>query len=133
MKKEEAKNLIREYLTLKKKTDEVQEKLRAIRISFGKTTDLALLIDKEATLLEELRGLRKGPEGVEGLLYSYRSIDFIRSVIRCTLDLEKEYGKDPYYQNFLSYLIGIVRHFEEFEADRRKYGNLILLPHEELE
>ena len=77
--------------------------------------------------------LRRSFEAVEGLLYGYRSRRFIRSVISCAVDLEGEYGKDTYYQDFLSHLISIVRHFEEFGADRRKYGNLIMLPDEEVE
>ena len=133
MKKEEVKNLARDYLALRKKIDHLQEELRAIRDSFAKTADLAVLINKEGPLLEELVGLRKRFEGVEGLLYGYRSKDFIRSVIFCVVDLEGEYEKDRHYQNFLAYLISILRHFEEFDADRRKYGNLIALPDEEID
>jgi len=54
-------------------------------------------------------------------------------VISCVVDLEGDYEKDPYYQTFLSDLISIVRHFEEFDADRRKFGNLIMLPDEEID
>ena len=133
MKKEEVNKFVREYLALKKKIDHIQGELRGIRDSFTKTGDLAVLINKEGPLLEELMGLRRSLDGVEGLLYSYRSKHFIRSVIPCAVDLEGEYGKDTYYQNFLSHLISIVRHFEEFDADRRKYGNLIQLPDEEIE
>ena len=133
MRKEEVNNLIREYLALKKNIDHIQGELRGIRDSFTKTGDLAVLINKEGPLLEELMGLKRSFEGVEGLLYSYRSKHFIRSVISCAVDLEGEYGKDTYYQDFLSHLISIVRHFEEFDADRRKYGNLIVLPDEEVE
>ena len=132
MRKEEVNNLIREYLALKKNIDHIQGELRGIRDSFTKTGDLAVLINKEGPLLEELMGLKRSFEGVEGLLYSYRSKHFIRSVISCAVDLEGEYGKDTYYQDFLSHLISIVRHFEEFDADRRKYGNLIQLPDEEI-
>jgi hypothetical protein len=133
MKKDEVDNLVREDLTLRKKIDHLQEELRGIRDSFTKTGDLAVLINKEGPLLKEVMGLRRSLEGVEGLLYSYRSKNFIRSVISCTVDLEGEYGKDTYYQDFLSHLISIVRHFEEFDADRRKYGNLIVLPEEQIE
>ena len=133
MTKEDVHNLIREYLTLRKKMDHVQEGLKAIRDSFTKTGDLAVLINKEGPLVEELMGLRRSFEGIEGLLYSYRSERFIRSVISCAVDLEAEYEKDMHYQNFLSHLISIVRHFEEFDADRRKYGNLIVLPEEQIE
>ena len=125
-------NLVTEYLTLRKKIDHLQEELRGIRDSFTKTGDLAVLINREGPLLEELMGLRRSLEGVEGLLYSYRSKHFIRSVISCAVDLGGEYGTDAYYQDFLSHLISIVRHFEEFDADRRKYGNLIQLPDEEI-
>jgi len=133
MKKEELNSLLREYLALKKQKDQLQEELRAIRDSFGKTADLAVLINSEGPLLEELMEIRRRFEGVEGLLYGYRSRDFIRSMISCVVDLEGEYNGDPYYHDFLTYLISIVRHFEEFDADRRKFGNLILLPHEEIE
>ena len=133
MKKDEVDNLVREDLTLRKKIDHLQEELRGIRDSFTKTGDLAVLINKEGPLLKEVMGLRRSLEGVEGLLYSYRSKNFIRSVISCAVDLEGEYGKDTYYQDFLSHLISIVRHFEEFDADRRKYGNLIVLPEEQIE
>ena len=133
MKKEEVNNLIREYLALKKNIDHIQGELRGIRDSFTKTVDLAVLINKEGPLLEELMRLRRSFEAVEGLLYGYRSRRFIRSVISCVVDLEEEYGKDRYYQNLLSHLISIVRHFEEFGADRRKYGNLIVLPEEQIE
>ena len=133
MKKEEVKNLVREYLVLRKKIDHLQEELRGIRNRFGKTVDLAVLLNKESPILEELMGLRKRIEGVEGLLYAYRSKDFIRSVVSCVVDLEVEYKKDKYYHNFLASLIGILRQFEEFDADRRKYGNLILLPEEKVE
>jgi hypothetical protein len=133
MKKEEVNNLVRDYLTLRKKIDHFQEELRGIRDSFTKTGDLAVLINKEGPLLEELLGIRSRFEGVEGLLYGYRSKDFIRSVIFCVADLESEYGKDEYYHNLLSSLISILRHFQEFDASRRKYGNLIVLPDEEIE
>ena len=133
MRKEEVNNLIREYLALKKNIDHIQGELRGIRDSFTKTGDLAVLINKEGPLLKEVMGLRRSLEGVEGLLYSYRSKNFIRSVISCAVDLEAEYEKDMHYQNFLSHLISIVRHFEEFDADRRKYGNLIVLPEEQIE
>ena len=133
MKKEEAYNLIREYLTLRKKIDHLREELKAIRNEFAKTVDLAVLVDKESPLLEKLTGLRRRFEGVEGLLYGYRSRNFIRSVIPCVVDLEGEYPKNQRYHNFLTSLISILRHFDEFDADRRKYGNLIVLPEEEVE
>jgi len=78
MKKEEVENLIREYLALKKQIDHLQEELRAIRDSFGKTSDLAVLIEKEGSFLGELMKLKNKIAGVEGLLYSYRSKDFIQ-------------------------------------------------------
>ena len=133
MKKDEVDNLVREDLTLRKKIDHLQEELRGIRDSFTKTGDLAVLINREGPLLEELMGLRNRIAGVEGLLYAYRPKNFIRSVISCVVDLEGEYGEDKYYHNFLASLISIVRHFDEFDADRRKYGNLIVLPDEEVE
>ena len=133
MKKEEVTALIREYLALKKRMDHLQGELRAIRDSFTKTGDLAVLINKEGPLLEQLMGLRSSFEGTEGLLYGYRSKEFIRSVIFCVADLEGEYGKNEHYQNLLSHLISIVRHFEEFDADRKKYGNLIQLPDDKIE
>ena len=133
MKKEEVNTLVREYLALKEQITRIQEELRAIRDRFIKTGDLAVLISKEGPLLEELMGVRRRFEGVEGLLYGYRSRRFIRSVISCVVELEGEYGKDTYYENLLSQLISVVRHFEEFDADRRKYGNLIALPDEEID
>ena len=133
MKKEEVNTLVREYLALKEQITRIQEELRAIRDRFIKTGDLAVLISKEGPLLEEFMGVKRRFEGVEGLLYGYRSRRFIRSVISCVVELEGEYGKDTYYENLLSQLISVVRHFEEFDADRRKYGNLIALPDEEIE
>jgi len=133
MKKEEVNTLVREYLALKEQITRIQEELRAIRDRFIKTGDLAVLISKEGPLLEEFMGVKRRFEGVEGLLYGYRSRRFIRSVISCVVELEGEYGKDTYYENLLSQLISVVRHFEEFDADRRKYGNLIALPDEEID
>ena len=126
-------NLIREYLALRKQVDHLRKELKAVRNHYGKTVDLAVLLNRESPLLEELMGLRNRIAGVEGLLYAYRPKNFIRSVISCVVDLEGEYGEDKYYHNFLASLISIVRHFDEFDADRRKYGNLIVLPDEEVE
>ena len=63
----------------------------------------------------------------------YSTSQAVQSFGSTAVDLEEEYGKDRYYQNLLSHLISIVRHFEEFGADRRKYGNLIVLPEEQIE
>jgi hypothetical protein len=132
MKKEEIKDLIREYLTLKKKIDHLHEELRGVRNRFEKVGELALR-NKADSLYNELKGLRRRFEEIGGLLYGYRSRDFLRSVIFCVVDLEGEYGKDEYYHNFLTSLISILRHFEEYDADRRKYGDLIQLPDEKVE
>ena len=133
MKKEDINNLIREYLTLRKQIDHLREELKVIRNDFAKTVDLGCAGRQGKPPPGRAAGLRRRFEGVEGLLYGYRSRDFIRSVIPCVLDLEGEYGKDKYYHNLLTSLISIVRHFDEFDADRKKYGNLIVLPDEEVE
>ena len=132
MKKEKVTNLIREYLELRKRIESLQEELRGlqkelreireIRNSFRKNSDLAVLLDKEGSLLEELMGLRRRMERVEGSLFSCRSRDFIRWVISCVLDLRPEYGKDEHYHNLLTSLVSIVIHFEEYEEERKSYA-----------
>ena len=129
MKKEKVKNLIREYLELRKRVESLQEEigglqkeLREIRSSFEKNSDLAVLLDKEGSLLEELVGLRRRMERVEDFLFSYRSRDFIRSVISCVLDLGPEYGNDEHYHNLLTSLVSIVIHFEEYKEERKSYA-----------
>ena len=129
MKKEKVKNLIREYLELRKRVESLQEEigglqkeLREIRSSFGKNSDLAVLLDKEGSLLEELVGLRRRMERVEGFLFSYRSREFIRWVISCVLDLRPEYGNDEHYHNLLTSLVSIVIHFEEYKEERKSYA-----------
>ena len=88
MKKEKVRNLIRECLELRKRIESLQEELRGlqkeirgIRGGFGKNSDLAVLLDKEGSVLEELMGLRRRMERDENFLFGYRSRDFIRSVI----------------------------------------------------
>jgi len=129
MKKEKVKNLIREYLELRKRIESLQEELRGlqkepreIRNSFRKNSGLAALLDKEGSLLEELMGLRRRMERVEGFLFSYRSREFIRWVISCVLDLRPEYGKHEHYHNLLASLVSIVIHFEEYEEERKSYA-----------
>ena len=129
MKKEKVRNLIRECLELRKRIESLQEELRGlqkepreIRNSFRKNSDLAVLLDKEGSLLEELMGLRRRMERDENFLFGYRSRDFIRSVISCVLDLRPEYGKDEHYHNLLTSLVSIVIHFEEYEEERKSYA-----------
>jgi len=127
MKKEEVKNLVREYLALKKQTDRIHEELLEIRNSFGRVVNLAALRNKEQHLREELSEVRDRFEEVGNLLYGYRSKTFIRSVLSCVLDLGGEYQKDEYYHNLLANLISILRRFEKFNAERREYTSIDLL------
>jgi len=128
MKKEKVKNLIREYLDLRKRIESLQEELRrlqkeprGIRNSFGRNSDLAVPFDNGGSLLEEIIGLRRRIERVEGFLTSHRPRDFIRSVVLSVLDLRSEYEKDEHYHNLLTSLVSIVIHFEQYEEERKSY------------
>ena len=127
IKKEEVKELIRKYIALRKKIDFLHGELLDVRDRFGTMVDLATLRKKEDQLLGELRKVRHDSEKTAELLFVYRSRDFIRSVISRVLDLGPEYGKDKYYHNFLTSLISIVIHFEEYEAELNKQGSQGLL------
>jgi hypothetical protein len=119
MKREKVKDLIREYLTLRKKAEKLQEELRGLRGRFENFGDLTLRKKTEMLVQEEIGELRRRFEKVGDLLYGYRSKTSIHSVISCVLDLGREYDKDKQYHDFLTNLISIVRHFEEYDADRR--------------
>ena len=127
MKKKEVKNLIREYLALKKRVDRIHEELLEIRNSFGRVVNLGALRNKEQHLREEISEVRERFEEVGNLLYGYRSKTFIRSVLSCVLDLGGEYQKDEYYHHLLANLISILRRFEKFNAERREYTSIDLL------
>jgi predicted nuclease with TOPRIM domain len=135
MKKEQVKDLVREYLALRKKIDLLHGELVEVRDRFGKVFDLAPLRKSEDHLLEELRELRGHSERIEERLFACRPRGFIRSVISCVLDLGPEYGKDEYYHSLLTNLISIVIHFEEYEEARKSYASqdLSYLQDEEVE
>lgn len=94
MKKEEVKNLIREYLSVWKE----QEVLR-----------------------EELRELEERYETLGDLLYGYRSKSFIHSALHCLAEMSGEYEKDHHYIDFIASLATILKNFDEFDSDRRNY------------
>jgi hypothetical protein len=94
MKREEVKGLVREHIVLRKRI---------------------------ASLQEELKGLEDRYEEVGELLYGYRSRTFIRSVLHCLADMEKEYAKDPHFDDFLSSIINILNNFEEYDENRKNY------------
>ena len=100
MKKEEVKDLIREHFALRKRTESLQE---------------------------ELRGLENRYEQVGELLYGYRSKKFIQSVLHCLTDLEKEYGGNIHYDDFLSSLIEILKNYEEYDENRSYFTQKELL------
>jgi hypothetical protein len=127
MKKEEVNNLIREYLALRKEIDYLREERRGVRDHIGKVANPAALKNIEDDLLSELRKYRSRFEKVGDLLYGYRSKSFIQSVISCVVDLDGEYDKDRYYNNFLDSLISILMRYEEYDAGRRDYVSQELL------
>lgn len=129
MKIEIVKNLIREYLEQRRRVESLQEEIRGVqkelremRDGFGQNSGLAAVLDKEGSLLEEVMGGRRRMERIEDFLFSYRSRDFIRSLISSVLDLGSEYGKDEHYHNLLASLVSIVIHSEDYQTGRRSYA-----------
>jgi predicted nucleic acid-binding Zn-ribbon protein len=107
MKKEEVKDLIREYMTLRKRIENLQDELRELEDRYEETGDL---------------------------LWGYRSKTFIQSVIQCLVDME-ECNRDDQYDDLFASLTNIVENFQEFDADRRNYtpNDLLHLYDEEVE
>jgi hypothetical protein len=107
MNREEVKGLIREYMTLRKRIENLQEELRALEDRYDEAGEL---------------------------LWGYRSKTFIQSVLQCLVDME-EYDGDAQYDDFLASLRNILENFHEFDADRRSYTpkDLLHLYDEEVE
>jgi len=108
VKKEEIRGLIREHIALRKSIEGLQK---------------------------QLNGLRDRYDEVGDLLYGYRSKRFIQSVLHCLVEMEKEYGQDVCYDDFLSSIIDTLQNFKAYDADRRNYTpkDLLHLYDEEVE
>ncbi len=108
MKKEEVKGLIREYMALRKRIENLQGELRTLEDRYEEAGEL---------------------------LWGYRSKTFIQSVLGCLVDLEAEYDRDTHYHDFFASLLNVLENFHEFDADRRNYTprDLLHLYDEEVE
>jgi hypothetical protein len=127
MDRENVKNLVREYLALRKKTENLQEELSGLGDRFEKFGALALSKKTEHRVQKELGDVKRRFERTGNLLYGRRSKSFIGSVLSCVVDLEGEYEKEEHYYDFLANLVSILTHFDQYDADRRKYTSQDLL------
>ena len=118
MKREKAHSLIREYLTLRKKKEELQEQLGGLGDRYENFEGLRKKL--EYIIQEELGEVRSRLENAGNLLFVCRSKGFIGWVLYCVLDLRSEYERSNHYHDLLSNLISILRHFEENHTNRRK-------------
>lgn len=125
MKREKVYSLIREYLTLRKKTEELQEQLGGLGDRYENFEGLRKKL--ENNLQEELGEVRRRFENAGNLLFGCRSKRFIGWVISCVVDLRSEYERSNHYDDLLSNLISVLRHFEEYETNRRKHIAMWLL------
>jgi hypothetical protein len=107
MEKEKLKDLIREYMTLRKRIENIQG---------------------------ELRELEDRYEEAGEFLWGYRSKTFIQCVLRCIVEME-EHDRDTHYDDFFASLLNILENFDEFDVDRRNYTpkDLLQLYDEEVE
>jgi len=127
MKREKVKDLIRECLALMKRMENLEDELKGLRSRFDKYGSVALRKKTEAVVQTELRAVRGRFKKTGGLLCGCRSREFIRFVVSCVLDLGEEYEKEECYQTFLSNLISILTHFDQYDADRRERPSIGLL------
>jgi hypothetical protein len=125
MKREKAHSLIREYLTLRKKKEELQEQLGGLGDRYENFEGLRKKL--ENILQEELGEVRSRLENAGNLLFVCRSKGFIGWVLYCVLDLRSEYERSNHYHDLLSNLIGILIHFERYGMNRRKHIAVWLL------
>jgi hypothetical protein len=105
-----------------------------------KRKELKRLIEEHLSLRRSLDTLQKRREKLEDryeevgiLLYGYRSKKFLRSVLSCLLDLRREHGADPYFDDLVQSVAHTLKH-EDIEA-RKHYTpkDLLHLYDEEVE